>query len=146
MHIFQRKKVDFIKIINFSIDNESQYFASENHFLYWKNGFQKILEVKKVFLATWSRCAIDSPIVLLRKRQKVPKFYLSVFWQKIENHSLCWETFFFSKFLKTHVPMRIWRKIFKHSPVVSGSKGVMFGYVFKRNLCLLIFFNAYQEK
>ena len=46
---------------------------------------KKFWRSKKVFPATWSRCAIDPPIVLLRKRQKVPNFYLSVFWQKIEN-------------------------------------------------------------
>ena len=41
------KKSHFIKKVNFSIDNDLQYFSPKNHFLYWKNGFQKILEVKK---------------------------------------------------------------------------------------------------
>ena len=46
---FSTKKSNFIKKINFSIDNDFQYFSPKNHFLYWKNGFQKILEVKKKF-------------------------------------------------------------------------------------------------
>ena len=44
---FFNKKSHFIKKVNFSIDNDLQYFSPKNHFLYWKNGFQKILEVKK---------------------------------------------------------------------------------------------------
>ena len=46
---FSNKKSYFIKKVNFSIDNDLQYFSPKNHFLYWKNGFQKILEVKKKF-------------------------------------------------------------------------------------------------
>ena len=46
---FFNKKSHFIKKVNFSIDNDLQYFSPKNHFLYWKNGFQKILEVKKKF-------------------------------------------------------------------------------------------------
>ena len=46
---FFNKKSHFIKKVNFSIDNDLQYFPPKNHFLYWKNGFQKILEVKKKF-------------------------------------------------------------------------------------------------
>ena len=55
--------------------------------------------------------------VLLRKRQKVPKFYLSVFWQKIENPSLCWENVFFEIFEK-NVLMGILMKMSKNLPVV----------------------------
>ena len=75
--MFSTKKVDFIKKITFLIDNDSQYFPSKNHFLYRKNDIQKNFVDKKIF-----------PIVLLRKRQKVPKFYLLVFRQKVENPSL----------------------------------------------------------
>ena len=46
---FFNKKSHFIKKVNFSIDNDLQYFSPKNHFLYWKNGFPKILEVKKKF-------------------------------------------------------------------------------------------------
>ena len=46
---FFNKKSHFIKKVNFSIDNDLQYFSPKNHFLYWKNGFQKNLEVKKKF-------------------------------------------------------------------------------------------------
>ena len=46
---FFNKKSNFIKKVNFSIDNDLQHFSFKNHFLYWKNGFQKILEVKKKF-------------------------------------------------------------------------------------------------
>ena len=52
---FFNKKSNFIKKVNFSIDNDLQYFSLKNHFLYWKNGFQKILEVKKVSSATIER-------------------------------------------------------------------------------------------
>ena len=38
-----------IDTVIFSIDNDIQYFPPKNHFLYWKNGFQKILEVEKKF-------------------------------------------------------------------------------------------------
>ena len=43
------KKSNFIKKVNFSIDNDLQYFSPKNHFLYWKHGFQKNLDVKKTF-------------------------------------------------------------------------------------------------
>ena len=77
---FFNKKSNFIKKVNFSIDNDLQYFSPKNHFLYWKNGFQKILEVKKKFSQQHeSVVKLTPPIVLLRKRQKVPKFYLLVF-------------------------------------------------------------------
>ena len=33
----------------FTIDNESQYFVSENHVIYWKNDFQKFFDVEKMF-------------------------------------------------------------------------------------------------
>ena len=33
----------------FTIDNESQYFVSENRVIYWKNDFQKFFDVKKMF-------------------------------------------------------------------------------------------------
>ena len=33
----------------FTIDNESQYFVSENRVMYWKNDFQKFFDVKKMF-------------------------------------------------------------------------------------------------
>ena len=46
---FNKKKVILSKKVTFSIDNDLQYFSPKNHFLYWKNGFQKILEVKKKF-------------------------------------------------------------------------------------------------
>ena len=46
---FFNKKNRFIKKVHFSIDNDLQYFPPKNHFLYWKNGFQKNLEVKKKF-------------------------------------------------------------------------------------------------
>ena len=94
---FFNKKSHFIKKVNFSIDNDIQYFPPKNLFLYWKNGFQKILEVKKkVFPATWERGQVDPPpIVLLRKRQKVPKFYLWVFWKKLEKYDYqSWNDFY----------------------------------------------------
>ena len=46
---FSKKKDDFIKKINFSIDNDSQYFPPKNHFLYRKNDIQENLVVKKIF-------------------------------------------------------------------------------------------------
>ena len=33
----------------FTIDNESQYFVSENRVIYWKNDFQKFFDVEKMF-------------------------------------------------------------------------------------------------
>ena len=33
----------------FTIDNESQYFVSENRVIYWKNVFQKFFDVEKMF-------------------------------------------------------------------------------------------------
>ena len=46
---FSTKKGDFIKKVNFSIDNDFQYFPPENHFLYRKNDIQENLVVKKKF-------------------------------------------------------------------------------------------------
>ena len=33
----------------FTIDNESQYFVSKNRVIYGKNGFQKFVDVEKMF-------------------------------------------------------------------------------------------------
>ena len=57
------------------------------------------------------------PIVLLRKRQKVSKFYLLVFRQKLENRSLHAENDFFKIFEK-NVPMGILTKISQNLPGV----------------------------
>ena len=46
---FFNEKSDFIKKVNFSIDNDLQYFPPKNHFLYRKNDIQENLVVKKIF-------------------------------------------------------------------------------------------------
>ena len=90
LKIFNEKKSDFIKKVNFSIDNDLQYFPPKNHFLYRKNDIQENLVVKKSFPSNMRALANrPPPIVLLRKRQKVPNFYLLGFWKNIENPSLC---------------------------------------------------------
>ena len=33
----------------FTIDNDFQYFVSENRGLYWKNNFQNFFDVEKMF-------------------------------------------------------------------------------------------------
>ena len=111
---FFNKKSHFIKKVNFSIDNDLQYFPPKIHFLYWKNGFQKILEVKKKFsqqhepLSSW-----PPPIVLLRKRQKVPKFDLWVFCQKLEKHDYQSWNSFYQNFRKNTYLSGFWRKFSK---------------------------------
>ena len=74
----------------FTIDNESQYFVSENHIIYWKNDFQKFFDVKKMFSQQGEGVVNFTPhIMLLRKRQKVSKFYILVFRQKSKNGHYC---------------------------------------------------------
>ena len=46
---FFQQKSHFIKKVNFSIDNDFQYFPPKNHFLYRKNDIQENLVVKKKF-------------------------------------------------------------------------------------------------
>ena len=102
----------------FTIDNESQYFVSENRVIYWKNDFQKFFDVEKMFSQQGEGVSnFTPPIVLLRKRQKVSKFYLLVFRQKLENRSLHAENDFFKIFEK-NVPMGILTKISQNLPGV----------------------------
>ena len=105
----------------FTIDNESQYFVSENRVIYWKNDFQKFFDVEKMFSQQGEGVSnftpLPSPIALLRKRQKVSKMYLWVFRQKLENRSLHAENDFFKIFEK-NVPMGIFTEISKNLPVV----------------------------
>ena len=100
--MFSTKKRDFIKKVNFSIDNDLQYFPPKNHFLYWKNGFQKNLGVKKKFSQQHEGVSRSTPppSVLLGKRQKVPKFYLWVFRQKLEKHDYQSQNRFYQNFRK----------------------------------------------
>ena len=56
------KKSNFIKKVNFSIDNDLQYFPPKNHFLYWKNGFQKKLDVKKKFSQQHESVSRSTPL------------------------------------------------------------------------------------
>ena len=58
------------------------------------------------------------PIVLLRKRQKVPKFYLLVFRRKLEKHDYQSQNVKMENFPKKNVPIGISTKIFKHSPII----------------------------
>ena len=102
----------------FTIDNESQYFVSENRVMYRENDFQKFFDVKKMFSQQGEGVVnFTPPIVLLRKRQKMSKFYLLVFRQKLENRSLHAENDFFKIFEK-NVPMGILTKISQNLPVV----------------------------
>ena len=81
-----------------------QYFVNENHIIYWKNDFQKFFDVKKMFSQQGEGVVnFTPPIVLLRKRQKVSKFYLSVFRQKLENLSLDAENDFLKIFEKMYL-------------------------------------------
>ena len=45
----------------FTIDNESQYFVSENRVMYWKNDFQKFFDVEKCFLSKMKALATSPP-------------------------------------------------------------------------------------
>ena len=78
---FFNEKVDFMQNITFSIHDHTQYFPHENHFLYRKEGVPKNWSSKNIFSESWSDR--PPPIVLLRKRQKVSKFDLSVTRQKL---------------------------------------------------------------
>jgi len=103
----------------FTIDNESQYFVSENRVIYWKNDFQKFFDVEKMFSQQGEGVSnfTPPPIVLLRKRQKVSKMYIWVFRQKLENRSLHAENDFFKIFEK-NVHMGILTKISQNLPGV----------------------------
>ena len=114
---FSTKKSHFIKKVNFSIDNDLQYFPPKNLFLYWKNGFQKILEVKKKFSQQHESVSRSTPpIVLLRKRQKVSKCYLWVFVKNSKNTIINRETVFTKIFEKT----RIYRDFYENFQKFAG--------------------------
>ena len=102
---------DFIKKITFSIDNDSQYFASENHVLYWKNGFQKILEVKKKFSQQCQAVSRSTPPHrVAEKTSKSAKFYLWELRQKLEKHDYQSWNGFYQNFRKNTYLWGFWRK------------------------------------
>ena len=90
-----------------------------NFFLYFFIHFHHGWQVEiSLFSIIFTILQSDTPpIVLLRKRQKVSKFYLLVFRQKLENRSLHAENDFFKIFEK-NVPMGILTKISQNLPVV----------------------------
>ena len=67
---FSTKK-NFIKKVDFSIDNDLQYFPPKNHFLYWKNGFQKKWRSKKKFSQQHESVSRSTP--LYRVAEKTSK-------------------------------------------------------------------------
>ena len=88
LKFFNEKKSDFIKKVNFSIDNDFQYFPPKNHFLYRKNDIQENLVVKKNFSQQCQAVGrfTPPPTLLLRTSQTLPKFYLWVLRRKLEKH------------------------------------------------------------
>ena len=101
---FSTKKSHFIKKVNFSIDNDLQYFSPKNHFLYWNHGFQKILEVKKSFLSN-NRAWADLPIYPLQccweNVKKCQNFTYGNFDKNSKNTIINRETVFTKIFEKT---------------------------------------------
>ena len=85
-------------------------------FIHFHNGWQVEISLFPTIF-TIVQSDTPPPIVLLRKRQKVSKFYLLFFRQKLENRSLHAENDFFKIFEK-NVPMGILTKISKNLPVV----------------------------
>ena len=100
---FSTKKSHFIKKVNFSIDNDLQYFSPKNHFLDWKNGSQKILEVKKKgFSATIEREQIYPPLQCCWENvKKCQNFTYGNFDKNSKNTIINRETVFTKIFEKT---------------------------------------------
>ena len=98
---FWQKNHHFMEKFIFTIDNESQYFVSENHFLYWKKWFPEFFWGQNMFPQQGENLSnFTLLVVFLRKRQKVSKFYLLVFRQKLENRSLHAENDFFQNWVR----------------------------------------------
>ena len=78
-----------LEIINFSWDNHVIY-RKKNHFFFrfsthFPNSWQVEISLFSIIF-TIVQTPTPPPLVLLRKRQKVSKFYLWVFRQKLEKH------------------------------------------------------------
>ena len=101
---FSTKKSNFIKKVNVSIDNDLQYFSPKNHFLYWKNGFQKILEVKKKFSQQHeSVVKLTPPLSCCWENvKKCQNFTYGYFVKNSKNTIINRETVFTKIFEKTH--------------------------------------------
>ena len=107
---FSTKKVILSKKSIFRLIMTSNIFHLKIIFYIGKMVSKKIWRSKKVFPATWEREQIDPPpIVLLRKRQKVPKFYIWVFWQKLEKHDYQSWNSFYQNFRKNTYLSGFWR-------------------------------------
>ena len=117
---FSTKKSNFIKKVHFSIDNDFQYFSPKNHFLYWKNGFQKNLEVKKKFSQQHESVSrsTPSPYRVAEKTSKSAKSLHMCILSKTRKTRLSIVKQFLPKFSKKHVHMRILTKMFGNVPVV----------------------------
>ena len=85
----------------FTIDNESQYFVSENRVIYWKNDFQKFFDVKKnVFSARWRRCQLHPPYSVAEKTSKSVKILPIGFSTKTRKSVITRRKWFFQNFRK----------------------------------------------
>ena len=116
---FSTKKSHFIKKVHFSIDNDLQYFPPKNHLLYWKNCFQKNLEVKKKFSQQHESVSRSTPPYrVAEKTSKSAKILSMGILTKTRKIRLSIVKRFLPKFSKKHVPIGILTKIFKNLPVV----------------------------
>ena len=111
-----------LEIIDFSWDNHVIYRKKFTFFFVFQLIFPIVDKSKFHFFQSflpYFRVTPPSPIVLLRKRQKVSKFYLLIFRQKLENRSLHAENDFFKIFEKMYL-WGFWRKFLKICQVFRG--------------------------
>ena len=112
---FSTKKVILSKKSIFRLIMTSNIFHLKIIFYIGKMVSKKFWRSKKSFLSNnraWSTLPPPPP-VLLRKRQKVPKFYLWVFRQKLEKHDYQSWNVFYQNFRKNTYLWGFWRKFSK---------------------------------
>ena len=124
--MFQQKS-HFIKKVNFSIDNDLQYFSLKNHFLYWKNGFQKILGVKKKFSQQHESVSRSTPLSCCWENvKKYQNFTFGYFVKNSKNTIINRETVFTKFFQKTRTYEDFDENFQKFSGRLKVKKGVIF--------------------
>ena len=96
----------------FTMDNESQYFVSENHVIYWKNDFQKFFDVEKMFSQQGEGVSnFTPPSRVAEKTSKSSQNFTYWFFDKNSKIGHYTEKIDFFKIFEKNVPMGILTKI-----------------------------------
>ena len=110
-----QKSSRFYKIYPYYQSKKSLFFRFSTHFPHsWR---VEISLFSIIFPIVQTQ---TPPSVLLRKRQKVPKFYIWVFRQKLEKHDYQSQNRFYQNFRKNTYLWGVWRKFSKICPSFKG--------------------------